>query len=209
VATVALLSPVSLVLAHNLAFLAAYGGGADAALRATGHDEGWASAVRLVLAISSVLGVATVVRLVQLLRTARRLERDRRLHPRTDWRQLARTVLTLWLPLVVATAGWFLVQENLERLAIGEALPGIAPLLEGGLTGPLLIIPLISLLIAGVGGLFRWGITALRARIAAARATPVHPQPTRIPAPVDADVRRSDVLAHHHGLRAPPAPLAG
>jgi len=209
VASVAALSPVSLVLAHNLVFLVAFGRGAEAALRATGHDEGWASAVRLVLAISTVLGLTTIVRLSHLWRTARRLERDRSLHPQTDWRQLARTVVALWVTLAVVTAGWFLVQENLERLAIGGSLPGIEPLLEGGLAGPVLVIPLISLIVAFIGGLFRWGITALRARIAAAKAAPVRPKPARVLPPVDADHRRSDVPSRHHRLRAPPAPLAG
>jgi hypothetical protein len=209
VASVAALSPASLVLSHNLAFLVAFGRGAEDALRATGHDEGWASAVRFVLAISTMLGLATVVRISYLWRTARRLERDRSLHPRTDWRQLARTVLALWAVLAVVTAGWFVAQENLERLAIGGSLPGIEPLLEGGPAGPLLIIPLVSLIVAFIGGLFRWGITALRARIAAAKAARVRQQPARIRRPVDSDARRSGVLSRHVSLRAPPGPLAG
>lgn len=209
VATVAALSPVSLVLAHNLSFLAAYGSNSDDVLRATGHAEAWTSAVRAVIAVSAALGLAAFVRLLALWRTASRVERELGVQPRTDWRALGRTVLGLWVWLAVLTAAWFLVQENLERLAMGQPLPGLDPLLEGGLVGPLLIVPAISLIVALVGGLFRWGIAALRARIAAAIAAHRRARPATVRRPSGADARPSSLLARNRGLRAPPIALAG
>ncbi len=206
VATVAVLSPVSLVLSHNLSFLTAYGGASDTVLRATGHAEGWASAVRVVIGFSVALGLAMGVRLLVLWMTARRVEREHGLHPRTDWRALGRTVLVLWAWLALVTAICFLVQENLERVAIGQPLPGLAPLLDDRPAGPRLIIPLISLVVALIGGLFRWGITLLRARIAAANAAPPRGRPARTPRPAGAQPLQPGVLSRNLGLRAPPAP---
>ena len=205
-ATVVVLSPVSLVLSHNLAFLTAYGSVSDAVLRATGHAEGWAFAVRMAITISVALGVAAGARLVALLRTARRVEAEQGLHPRTDWRALGRTVLVLWAWLAIATAVCFVVQENAERATIGQPLPGLAPLLTTRTAGPLLIIPVISLVVALVGGLFRWGITALRARIAAAKAPRARQRPAGTTRPAGSRPRRSGALSRNLGLRAPPTP---
>ncbi len=207
-AWVAALSPVSLVLSHDLSFLAAYGPGYSAALRATGHDARWTSAVAAVIAVSAVLGVAALSRLLSLWRRARRAERDSRTRARPGWRAYARTVLVIWAPLALATAGWFLAQENLERVSAGLPPAGLEPIVGPGLGGPLLIIPAVSLVVALVGGLFRWGAAALRARIAAAAAAAARPRPARVRVPAAPRLRRSRGLAHNLGLRAPPTPLA-
>jgi hypothetical protein len=207
-ATVAALSPVSLVLSHNLSFLAAYGAGANAALLATGHDAAWTSAVRGVISVTVLLGMLAVIRVASLWRTAHRLERERAASAPADWHALARTVLTIWVWLALVTAVWFLVQENVERISIGQSLPGLGPLIENGLAGPLPIIAAVSLVVALIGGLFRWGTVTLRARIAA--ATPARPRhrPGRVRRPDALAHRRSSVLSRNLGLRAPPTPLA-
>jgi hypothetical protein len=207
VATIVALSPVSLVLSHNLAFLATYGAGSEAALRATGHDEGWTSAVRAVIAIFFLLGSVGLVRLLGLWRTARRVERESGMQPRTDWQSFGRAVFVIWAWLGVVTAAWFLLQENVERIAIGQPVPGLQPLLEDGPTGPLAIIAVISLVLAFIGGLFGWGIAALRARIAAAIAPRGRHRPARVGRPQIAEPHRSNVLSRNLGLRAPPSPL--
>ena len=207
-AAVAVLSPVSLVLSHDLSILAAYGPSYEAALRATGHDARWTSTVQAVITVSALLGVLGFARLLVLWRTARRVERETRTPVRSDWRTYARIVLPMWAWLAVVTASWFLVQENLERLSIGQPLPGLGPLVGDGPMGPLLIIPAISLIVALVGSLFRWGIAALRARIVAAGAARVRRRPARIGRPAHTDAYRPKALSRNLGLRAPPAHLA-
>ena len=208
VAIVAALSPASLVLSHDLSFLATYGAGSEAALRATGHDEGWASAVRAVIAISVLLATLGLGRLLALWRTARRVERESGTHPRTDWHSFGRTVLATWAWLALVTAAWFLVQENLELISIGQPLPGLEPLIGEGPVGPLILIPVISLILSFIGGLFRWGIAALHARIAAAAAARARHGTGRVAAPVAAETHRPKVLSRNLGLRAPPSHLA-
>jgi hypothetical protein len=124
---VAALSPLSLVLSHNLVFLLAYGGEANLVLRATGHDATWSTAVRLVIACSAVLGVTALVRIAVLLRTARRLERETGRLAHTGWRGFGRLLVRTWIALALVTALWFLIQENAERLAIGQAAPLLNP----------------------------------------------------------------------------------
>jgi hypothetical protein len=208
VATVAALGPVSLVLSHNLSFLAAYGDGTEAALLATGHDARWTSAVEAVIALSVLLGMLGLARLLALLWTARSLERASGTSATVSWRGLARSVLALWAWLLVVTAAWFLVQENVERLSIGEGLAGFGPLVEHGLWGPLLIIPAVTAIVALVGGLFRWGVAALRARIAAAVAARSRRRPGRFGRPASVDRCHPNVLARNLALRAPPVLLA-
>ena len=201
------LSPLSLVLSHNLVFLLAYGSEASLVLRATGHDATWFNAVRLVFACSAVLAVAAAARVAVLWQTARRLERGTGRLAHTGWRGFGRLLVRMWIALALITALWFLVQENAERLFIGEAAPLLDPLLEGGPTGPLLVIPAISLLAALVGTLFRWGVSALLARITAARLARKRPRPSVVPRPVGRISHPSALLARHLGLRAPPAAL--
>jgi len=201
------LSPLSLVLSHNLVFLLAYGGEASLVLRATGHDTTWFGAVRLVLGCSTVLAVAGSARIAVLWHTARRLERETGRLAHTGWRGFGRLLLRTWIGLALVTALWFLVQENAERLSVGEAAPLLDPLLEGGPSGPLLVIPVISLLAALVGTLFRWGVSALLARITAARLARKRPRPSVVPRPVGRISHPSALLARHRGLRAPPPAL--
>lgn len=208
IAIAAALSPLALVLSHNLAFLATYGAGSEEALTATGHDQAWSSAVNATITISVLLGMLALIRVVVLWRTARRLEGESGMRGRTDGQAFAGTVLATWWCLALITTCWFLLQENLERVAVGQPLPGLDPLLSEGPIGPLLIIPAISLIIALITGLFLWGITTLRAWIAAALAARLRRRPAPVGMPAGADPHRSKVLSLNLGLRAPPGLLA-
>jgi hypothetical protein len=202
------LSPISLVLAHNLVFLLSYGGAMNLVLRATGHDTAWIDAVRLVIGCTVALGVAGIARLAVLWRTARRLEREtgRLIHP--GWRGFSALLLRTWLGILLVTLVWFVVQENIERVAIGQAAPLLGVMVTGAPAGPIAVIPAISLLAAVVGTLFRWSASSLLARIAAARRRGrMHPRPVAMPRPVGRLAHPSSLLARHVGLRAPPRRL--
>lgn len=202
----AALAPLSFVLAHNLSFLLAAGDGtrAGALLQATGHTRAWFDAVRLVIAVSALFGLAGAGRIAVLWRSARRLERRTGQLARADWRMLARLVVRTWLAVTLATALWFTVQENAERLSVGEGAPLLGPLLEGGGAGPLLLIPLVALLTAFVGALFRWSVTMLLARIRAARIAANRHRPAVLARPVGRVARPAAHLARWIGLRGPP-----
>lgn len=204
---VAALSPLSLVLAHNLVFLLAAGDEAGAVLQATGHTATWFSAVWAVLTGSALLGLAAAARIAALWHTARRLEREtgQLVHP--DWRGMGGLLLRTWAGIALVTALWFLVQENAERVSIGEPAPLLGALLEGGLAGPILLIPAVSLLVAIVGALFRWGVSALLARIVAARLARQRRRPLAMRRPAGRVAHPAALLAGRIGLRAPPLAL--
>jgi hypothetical protein len=204
---VAALSPLSLVLAHNLVFLLSYGDQAGLVLRETGHDTTWADAVRLVVACSGCLGVAAVGRLVALWVTARRLERGTGQLVHAGWRGFGRQLLLAWVGIALVSTAWFLFQENAERGAASLTLPMLSPLFEGGLASPLLVIPVISLLTALVGTLFRWSVSALLARITAARLARTRLRPVPALRPASRIAQPTALLARHLGLRAPPPAL--
>jgi len=207
VLAVAALTPLSLVLSHNLVYLLAYGDAATLVLRATGHDTAWSNAVRLVVACSGLLGAAALGRVLVLWRTARRLERATGPLAHPGWSGFAATLLRTWLALLLATSVVFLVQENIERLAAGQPAPLGGALLGGGPVGPLPVIAAISLLAALVGTLFRWSISALIERINATRKPRPRLRPARVRRPAGRLAHPSALLALHLGLRAPPAVL--
>jgi hypothetical protein len=204
---VAALTPISLVLAHNLVFLLAYGEEAGAVLRATGHDQAWVNAVQLVLACSAALGGAALARILVLWRTARRLERETGRLAHTGWRGFGGLLLRAWAGVALVTTVWFLVQENVERLSIGEPAPLFGPLLEGGPVAAVVVVAAVSLAAALVGSLFRWGVASLLARIAAARQPRRRLRPVPGHRPTGRIVHPSALLARHLGLRAPPPVL--
>ncbi len=202
---VAVLSPLSLVLSHNLAFLLSYGSEMHLALRATGHDGAWSDAANLVVACSAALGLAGGARIAVLWLAVRRLGREAGGATNPGWRGFGSLLLRAWLGILAVTTAWYLVQEHLERLAVGQVAPLLDPLLAGGLGGPLLVIPAVSLLAALVGALFRWSVSALLARLTAAgRPTRVRRRPVSGRRPAGRVTHPSALLARRLGLRAPP-----
>jgi hypothetical protein len=202
---IAALAPASLVLVHDLAFLAAYGAQYRAVLLATGHDGRWTSTVTIVIAVSVFLGVVGLARLGSLWLQARSLERVRG-HPlKTDVHGYLRIMARIWPWLALVTAVLFLGQENLEQATLGAPLPGIEPLLAGSSVPPFLVLASVTFVLAALGALLLWGHAALIARIAAALGT-LRPAraamaPRRPAAPTGAPSR---VMALNLGRRAPP-----
>jgi hypothetical protein len=205
---IAALAPASLVLVHDLTFLAAYGTQYRAMLLATGHDVRWASTVTVVIIVSALLGAVGVARLGSLWLEARSLERvggDRR---KTDVLGYLRVVAQLWPWLALVTAVLFLGQENLEHAALGEPLPGFEPLLSGSSVPPILVLAAVTFLLAALGALFRWGNATLAARIAAALRVRrpalvlLAPRP-----PVAPSLALSSLISLNLGRRAPPVVL--
>ena len=205
---IAALAPASLVLVHNLTFLAAYGSQFQAVLLATGHDGRWTSTVTVVIAVSALLGVVGLARLALLWFQAQALERIAGQRPTTDVHGYLRLVLRIWPWLALLTAVLFLGQENLEHLGLGAPLPGLEPLLTVQSVPPWLIVAAITFVLSALGALLVWGHATLEARIAAARQT-LRPRPARGASRPPADSARaiSSVLALNMGRRAPPADL--
>jgi hypothetical protein len=198
---------VSVVLAHELVYLARYGSLYNEALVHTGHGEAWSSAVAASLGLTLGLIVAGVARLAWLGSLVRRggpgdlQATSNALHCRTLLRGFLRTA-----PRLVAFAVVLLsLQENVERLLIGQALPGPLVLLTPEYAGGLWITIGVGLAVAFVAALFDWRRQALLARLHAARAAVPrhHGSPPRGPAIVV--WLPQSLLGRRSALRAPPA----
>ena len=205
---IAALLPASLVLVHDLAFLAAYGSQFHAVLVATGHDSRWTSTVTVVIAVSALLGILGLARLAALWFQARGLERIAGQRPPRDVSGYLRIVLRIWPWLALLTAVLFLGQENLEQAALGAPLPGIEPLVNGQSVSPLLVLAAVTFVLSALGGLLVWGHATLMARIAAAlRTLRPRPAPRASRRPLAPTWTPSSVMARNLGRRAPPAVL--
>ena len=206
---------VTLVLAHDLAFLAAYGRAFETVLVRTGHDERWAAAVLMVLGLGIGLAVAGFWRLYRLDRYARDLEAATGTAGRLRPDLLLGHVIHLWPRIGLAATALFVLQENLEHLMSGGPLSGLAVLGSAGsasATNPsdapppaLAIIALVAFAVAVVGALYRWRTNELAARIAHAvrawlrrRDGVIHREPR------DASVRLGSVIGRGLAVRAPP-----
>jgi hypothetical protein len=202
---------VSVVLAHELVYLARYGSLYNEALVHTGHGEAWSSAVTASLILTLGLLVAGVARLAWLGALVRRGTTNATDSIRKgdlDVRALLRGFLRTAPRLVVLAVVFLSLQENVERASVGQALPGPLVLLTPEYAGGLWITIGVGLAVAFVAALFDWRRRALLARLRAARvAIPRHhaSQPRR-PAVV---VRpQQSLLGRRSALRAPPAPAA-
>jgi hypothetical protein len=209
VLVIAALAPASLVLTHDLSFLAAYGGSYRAVLAATGHDARWSSTVTLVLVVSALLVAVGLARLGWLWLRARSVERGGAAGRAWDIGGYLRVLATIWPWLALTTAALFVWRENLEAAALGAPLPGIGPLLSGSSVPTPAILALVTFAIAALGALLLWGHDSLIARIEAARTSlrPAHsPLATMPPAP--RTHAPTSILSLNLGRRAPPALVA-
>jgi hypothetical protein len=204
----AALAPASLVLVHDLSFLAEFGARYRQALIATGHDARWTSTVEIVVVVSALLAIVGVARLGYLWRRVHRIERTDGRDVPTDVRGFVQALLRLWPCLALLTAVLFMTQENLERASLGEPLPGLGPLLAASPVPPLAIVAAVTFLISLVGALLVWGHASLIARIAAALTGRRRARVRSAPSPV-AEVTRTAValIALNLGRRAPPLAL--
>jgi hypothetical protein len=198
----AALAPASLVLSHDLSFLAVYGPEYRAVLLATGHDGRWSSTVSIVVAISALLAAAALGRLAVLWWQARGLEAT---FPALSGRPLLGRVASFWPRLLLLTALLFLAQENAEHLAQGAGPAGLGPLFARGPVQPFEIVALVSLIASMVAALFLWTHAALIAGIRAALSRRHRAgRPPVAATPIRYDRPRGPLIALHLGRRAPP-----
>ncbi len=192
---------VSLVVAHNLIFLAGFGASYGEALLRTGHSSAWSSAVTTVLigAVGCVLLAARQLRRLAARAGASSAPGDAA--PST--RSVAGRWVRLGLRLTVLTAAAFAVQENVEHLASGEPLPGLSTLGSVEYPNAIWIIALVAFAVGLVGALFGWRFERLLARIRSARPSRRRPTATRCAAP-EVDRRPPTFLGSGIAGRAPP-----
>jgi len=211
-ATPAVLQLAALVLAHQLVYLARYGSRFGEALVHSGHGDSWNAAVisSLVLGAGFVaLGLARLARLGVLVH---------RSSP-GGWTPAARGnlavtgLLRAWLRIAPRIAVLQLVlltaQENIERSAIGEPMPGPGILLSPEYAGGAWIALGVALLVSLAAALFSWRRSVLLARLRAARGPLPRPVASR-PRPVQRETSPVEsILGRRSALRAPPpAPIA-
>ena len=200
------LALVVLVVAHDLVFLLMYGPAYGFALARTGHDGRWDLAVRVVLGGGLALAAAASLRLGFLYGLVRVASSGS--HGGLPVRTYVRTVLSLWIRLFLIATPLFVVQENIERWSAGVDLPGVGVLASPGYLGPIPVFLLVSLAVALVAALFRWGIETLEARARATRH--LRPMPSTFRPPrfrVDSELPVASILGRNLAGRAPPAPL--
>jgi hypothetical protein len=197
------ISIVSLVVAHNLVFLLAYGSGFDEALAHSGHDGAWGTAVIAVLSAALTLTVLAAWRLYRLGIVARSLSAgEGGLRPAPTG--FARQLLRLWIRLTAATTVLFVIQENLEHGHIGESLPGLSVLGSTAYPNAALVIAAVALAVALVVALFRAKRDVLVDRILAARARWHRASRMAGRAAVWLERRHASLVVHQFAGRAPP-----
>jgi len=166
---VALLSLAAFVLGHDLLFLLASGPNFRIALQQSGHGAVWDTTVMTVVGAGAVLAGLAMRRLVALSQAARGLggpaaaSHRRRAH-------LLGHVLGLWAVILATALVLLVVNENLERAAIGLPLPGLGVLLHA-----IPIFAPVALAVALVAALYGWRRDVLISRLAEAR------RPRRVP----------------------------
>jgi hypothetical protein len=192
---------VCAVAAHQATYLLGFGAeGYGEAVGAGGHDGYWAPLVVLVLLAGAGLAAVTIRELRRLTASAAHLQAS--WHPGRELRSFAWGTGALWLRLVLATTIVYVIQENIERVLVGQTPSGIDALTVHGLL-PVLVILVTSLTVAIVAALARWHCEALLARLA--RRT----QDTRRRRPQSLRPAMTTRLPRHstpaaRGSRAPP-----
>jgi len=199
----AALSAVALVLVHDLAFLLTYGSAAGDMLTRTGHDGRWTDAVVLVLSIGgAMLGAACwrVTSLVRSIHEAGGAEVRSASHGAP-----LRMFLAQALTIAVASGILFLLQENVEHLAGGEAMPGLGVLCSAEYPVTLPLLVLVAIALAGLATLFRLRIAALERLLARARPPLRRPALRQRRAPLIDVLPLRSRLGRGFALRAPPS----
>ena len=201
----AALQLVALVLSHELVFLARYGSRYNEALVHAGHGETWSAAVATTLVLAASLAAVGALRLMRLGLLVRR---QGPAPARTEAIE-ARPLLRAWLRVAprIAVSGVVLLtlQENIERAAIGQPMPGLGILLTPEFAGGLWITVAVGLTVGLVAALFGWRRQVLLAKLRATRpsiprgatARPRHTGIAVLP-PVQS------ILGRRSALRAPP-----
>lgn len=195
----------ALILGHHLVFLTAYGPEYWTMLEHTGHGPAWAITVATVAILTGGLVFLAVRRLASLRRLASAVEADQASVRDAGLRHLAGMVLRLWCLLFVASLALFVLNENLERAAVGVAAPGLAILVGGiGHTSPILLFAGVAGAVALVAGLYRWRRDVLLARVRAARPTWSRSSDAPLPRPILSDRRPRSIVGSRIAGRSPP-----
>jgi len=207
--SLATLSLSALILGHHLVFLTAYGPQYWTMLERTGHGPVWAITVATVAILSAGLVILAIRRIASLRRLARVVEDGGTTIRDGGFRHLAGLVLRLWCLVVVVSLALFVLNENLERAAIGLPAPGLA-LLAGGIghSSPIFVFMAVAAAVAVVAGLYRWRRDVLLACVLVTRQVwdrSSHQRPVR-PEALPRRRPRSVVGSRLAG-RAPPALL--
>jgi hypothetical protein len=197
----------SLVLAHNLIFIAGYGSRFGAALVHTGHDHGWTVAALTSIGLAVSLLAVALQRLQQLRRTARGASAIR-LPTEPGLRAFASRWLAWGIALTLVTAVLFVIQENLEHAHVGTALPGLAVLSSDAYPNAIAIILAVALGISLVAALLGWRSSVLVARIAGVRPRARTSAAPSFRVPEHVDHRPGSILGRRLAGRAPPLALA-
>jgi hypothetical protein len=215
----ALLVAPTLVLAHQLVFLARYGSIYGEALAHGGHGQAWSDAVATVAVGSLILFLAALAGLVRLrselarrqdvvadgrLGAGRPLAAEPRVHA-VIGRFVALAARLTALTLVALT-----IQENVEHVAAGLDAPGIGVLVSRDYPFAVGIVLAVGIAVAAVATLLTWRRAVLVARLRALsarglarrRVASTWRPAARPPRP------RPGLVARQLGRRAPPALLA-
>jgi hypothetical protein len=197
----------SLVLAHNLIFIAGYGPRFGIVMAHTGHDHGWTIAALTSIGLAASLLGVTLGRLWQLRRSARGA-RATTLSGEPGLGVFATRWLAWWIALTLVTASLFVLQENLELVSIGNAMPGMGILASAAFPNAIVIILVVALGISLVAALLGWRTSVLIARIQAARSETRPGTAPELGRNEPIDRRRGSILGRRLAGRAPPLTLA-
>lgn len=194
----------SLAASHELIYLLAHGSGAEyaRAMQEGGHDRYWTSFVLIVVAVTIGLGVVALFQIRRLQRQAVEAKAGRLNIEDQGLGLFGRLAIRLWLSVTVGAVVTFFIQENVETITAGHPLPGANVIAgEHGLALP--VITFVSLIVAIVGALVRWGRHVLLAGLRRGLARAIRRVP-RLPHPQSVDRPPSIVAVRSNGLRAPP-----
>ena len=209
---------LGLVIGHDAVFIAEYGPSSARALAATGHGYWYTfAALALLLAgipiVAGLLGLARLrarIVLVRRRRPASRAERDRRDPAPAYLDEFLGLAPRLFAVIVIG----FLVQENLEHVAAGHGLHGLAVLVWPHHPLALPVLFGVSILLGLAAAWIRWRGAVLERRLAAARAGVERLAPAGAARAasrwrdVAARVAHGWLIARRLAGRAPPVPAA-
>lgn len=196
----AVLATSAVLCAHELVYQLRFGpgDGYQGAMRVLGHEAYWLAAVTIVAILAGSLAWVSVVQLRRLRREAAAPAVD----PSGGARTLVALTVGVWWRLALSGLVLFLLQENLEAIAIGAAAPGLDVIIGPDLLAPL-AIAILALLLAAVVALVHWRRLVLLGRIRAlAPSWPRRPRPLRRPPVIHVCVSIEPVL--RGPVRAPP-----
>jgi hypothetical protein len=205
------LAALGTLIAHDAVFAAQYGLGheRDVALAATSHGY-WPAFVALTLLVATAGAGTAAAAIVRLRRLLRGLPAAPAVPGRTSY---LREVARLWPRLLLVVAAVFVVQENLEHVAAGQAPVGLWALSAPGYPLAIPVLVAVTGLLAVVGGWLRWQHETLVRRLVAARASALRRHhdahtPHGRWALVAALVAHRWILLRRDAERAPPVPAA-